>query len=288
MIIGAQTRLGQRVRGGSRLVSMIFVVGMTAANATRADSNECCPQPPRHLTASAAISGDFKSSEQLTKLEPSGIAIQFAEHVPPSPQPYWPWWVGALALGLIAPTFWRVTGAPFGVSGSWDKLAHCRREHTRSLQEAQVRTASPDRIADAVMAETLAEFGPEAINSVAVDPTTSAPVVAQQPRLPLLAHLVFIAMIALGGVFAAMASDRFHLSFDLGPVHRRLFGDGIVMWIVLFMGGVITGFGARLGGGCTSGHGLTGLSCLQFGSIVSTACFFGTAIAVSFALEALR
>ena len=51
--------------------------------------------------------------------------------------------------------------------------------------------------------------------------------------------------------------------------------------------GVLIGFGAKTAGGCTSGNGLTGTSMLSRAALVATATFFGTAIVVSFVIEAL-
>ena len=56
---------------------------------------------------------------------------------------------------------------------------------------------------------------------------------------------------------------------------------------VLLGAGVLIGFGAKTAGGCTSGNGLSGNAILSPASLVATATFFGTAIAVSFAIEAL-
>jgi len=42
---------------------------------------------------------------------------------------------------------------------------------------------------------------------------------------------------------------------------------------MLIAGGLITGFGARLGGGCTSGHGVCGLGRLSARSLVATCVF---------------
>jgi uncharacterized membrane protein YedE/YeeE len=42
-----------------------------------------------------------------------------------------------------------------------------------------------------------------------------------------------------------------------------------------------------MAGGCTSGHGLCGVSRFQPGSLLTTAAFFGAAVALSFALEAV-
>ena len=56
---------------------------------------------------------------------------------------------------------------------------------------------------------------------------------------------------------------------------------------VLFVGGLLMGFGARWAGGCTSGHGLCGVASRSAGSLVATVCFFGTAVALTLAVHAL-
>ena len=54
-----------------------------------------------------------------------------------------------------------------------------------------------------------------------------------------------------------------------GPVTTRF----PVSVPVLVIGGLIAGFGTRLGSGCTSGHGVCGLSRLSLRSIAATAGF---------------
>lgn len=49
-----------------------------------------------------------------------------------------------------------------------------------------------------------------------------------------------------------------------------------VPWWLLLGGGFLTGFGARLGDGCTSGHGICGLGSLQWPSLVAVLTFMGT------------
>jgi uncharacterized protein len=56
---------------------------------------------------------------------------------------------------------------------------------------------------------------------------------------------------------------------------------------LLVVSGALIGYGARLAGGCTSGNGLSGNAILSPAALVATATFFGTAIAVSFVIEAL-
>src|SRR3954449_943601 len=61
-------------------------------------------------------------------------------------------------------------------------------------------------------------------------------------------------------------------------------------WVVgpiLFVAGILIGFGAKSAGGCTSGNGLSGVSMNSVAAIAATATFFATAIAVSFVIEAL-
>ena len=48
--------------------------------------------------------------------------------------------------------------------------------------------------------------------------------------------------------------------------------------ILLIISGLLVGYGTRLGGGCTSGHGVCGISRLSPRSIVATLIFMTTAI----------
>lgn len=46
---------------------------------------------------------------------------------------------------------------------------------------------------------------------------------------------------------------------------------------LLLVGGFLVGYGARLGNGCTSGHGVCGLGSLQWPSLLAVLTFMGTA-----------
>jgi len=48
------------------------------------------------------------------------------------------------------------------------------------------------------------------------------------------------------------------------------------MWMVV-LGGLLVGFGSRLGSGCTSGHGVCGLGRLSSRSLVSVLVFMSSA-----------
>jgi uncharacterized protein len=53
-------------------------------------------------------------------------------------------------------------------------------------------------------------------------------------------------------------------------------------WPVMLIAGVLVGFGTRMGGGCTSGHGVCGIARLSKRSIVATLVFMGAGIATVF------
>lgn len=52
----------------------------------------------------------------------------------------------------------------------------------------------------------------------------------------------------------------------------------------LFIGGLLIGFGTRYAGGCTSGHSITGISNLNWPSLVATIFFFVGGLAVTWGL----
>ena len=49
----------------------------------------------------------------------------------------------------------------------------------------------------------------------------------------------------------------------------------------LLVGGFLIGFGARLGNGCTAGHGICGMASLQLPSLLAVVVFLSTAILVA-------
>ncbi len=69
----------------------------------------------------------------------------------------------------------------------------------------------------------------------------------------------------------------------------RLFGEVQVSFptslLPLIAGGLLVGFGTRLGSGCTSGHGVCGLSRLSPRSMVATALFMASGFATVAAMR---
>ena len=94
-----------------------------------------------------------------------------------------------------------------------------------------------------------------------------------------------------GGLLAPGTSDRgWRLAFIAGlilaPLSASLAGFALTepqmpaSWAVIVAAGLLVGFGSRLGGGCTSGHGICGVARLSPRSAVATAVFMGVAIVV--------
>ena len=72
----------------------------------------------------------------------------------------------------------------------------------------------------------------------------------------------------------------------------KLYGNGVPLrtqvpvW-QLVVGGFFVGYGARLGNGCTSGHGICGLGSLQLPSLGAVLTFMGTAFLTANLMGAL-
>jgi len=80
-------------------------------------------------------------------------------------------------------------------------------------------------------------------------------------------RLAFVAGLAVAPLFSGLALDeRPAIAFPL---------EG---W-PLVLGGLLVGFGTRLGSGCTSGHGVCGLARLSWRSLAATATFMAAGFA---------
>ena len=79
----------------------------------------------------------------------------------------------------------------------------------------------------------------------------------------------------LMGAFAASMADKSFKLEKVPPIWSHRFGDKISTraWGAFF-GGIVTIFGARLAGGCPSGHGLSGLMQMSLSGFVAMAGFF--------------
>lgn len=91
-------------------------------------------------------------------------------------------------------------------------------------------------------------------------------------------RLPFTGGLVLGGLLSAVLGGGWAPTWDLG-----MFDDAIgwgpagkVAW--MFAGGLFIGFGTRLAGGCTSGHGIFGVSRFERASLVTTLAFMGAGL----------
>ena len=55
--------------------------------------------------------------------------------------------------------------------------------------------------------------------------------------------------------------------------------------VLIIIGGLLVGLGTRMGGGCTSGHGICGISRFSIRSIVATITFILTGMLTVFILQ---
>lgn len=95
-------------------------------------------------------------------------------------------------------------------------------------------------------------------------------------------RLWFIVGIILGGFTSAMMahSGEFHPSFDMGGGYDAILpADLSLRMLVLFGGGMTMGIGARIAGGCTSGHVISGIPMLNGSSMLAGMLFFVGGIA---------
>lgn len=111
-----------------------------------------------------------------------------------------------------------------------------------------------------------------------------------------LGRVAGISGIAGGLLFGAAAGDRgWRLAFVAGLMAAPLFvfllrgdagiGAAQVSWPWMAAAGLLVGFGTRLGGGCTSGHGVCGIARLSPRSMLATAVFMASGIGTVFVVR---
>jgi uncharacterized membrane protein YedE/YeeE len=135
-------------------------------------------------------------------------------------QEEWSPYVGGIVIGLVS-WFAFLTVKPLGASTTF------------------VRTAG--------MIEKL--FAPERVKSLPY-------FIKEVPKIDW--QWMLVVGIMIGSFVAAKLSGRFRWQF-VPPMWEKRFGPNRVRrWIVAFVGGIIAIVGARMAGGCPTGHGLSG------------------------------
>lgn len=85
---------------------------------------------------------------------------------------------------------------------------------------------------------------------------------------------LFILGLLLTPLLWSLFSELPSMQFDAG-------------WLALLVAGALVGIGTRYGSGCTSGHGVCGISRLSLRSLVATAAFMAAGFATVFVLRHL-
>ena len=204
---------------------------------------------------------------------------------------YWPWWLGALGLGGVSILYLLLIGRLLGVSGSWAKVVAWK-ENREQQKAAESLVEDAEAMENAFMAETLAEFGEDAIKELQAEKGSdtegkAADIGELESATPWTAHLVFLLSMFLGAFLVAWFNGQFELRLDLSDTHSRIFGSLWEVWLALLIGGMMVGFGTQMAGGCTSGHGLSGCARLLPASLLATAVFMASAIFLSLLMEVM-
>jgi uncharacterized protein len=166
----------------------------------------------------------------------------------------WPWYVGGVLIGLMVPALLIAGNKSFGVSASLrDICAACMPfkipflDYDWKKESWNLFFAAGIIIGGFIAGYLLADPLPQQISSHTVN------------------------ALAQNGV-----------DFNKGFVPKDIFNwsylGTLPGFIILIIGGFLVGFGTRYAGGCTSGHGIMGLSTLQWPSLIAVASFFAGGI----------
>jgi len=202
---------------------------------------------------------------------------------------YWPWWLGGLALGGVTVAFALVMRVPLGASSSWDRVANWTVDREMQAEEEAFANADARQQRLAMAQATIAQFGDDLTDGMRAEILREAEAgdggAGARARTPVSAHVVFLLTTLLGALLAAVSEGNFAIRWDLGEEFAGIFGSGPWVPALLVLGGFLIGFGTRMSGGCTSGHGLSGCSRFQPASLLGTAAFFGAAVFVSLVMD---
>jgi len=199
---------------------------------------------------------------------------------------HWPWWIGALALTAFPLLHWLLLRRGLAVSGRFSALVDRLRFGPDDVGEGELDQAA---LLEALRAQTLEAFGEEALEEEADEAPFEGPeIVPMRGPQRVADHVLFLGGLALGGFVSAAIAGSFELvaglrGEDFGALAEAL---PVPTPLLLLVGGACVGFGTRMAAGCTSGHGLCGVSRLQPGSLLATAAFFSAGVATSLLLGA--
>ena len=96
--------------------------------------------------------------------------------------------------------------------------------------------------------------------------------------------VLFLVCIMIGAFVSAIVSGTFKIELVPDVWKQEMGGSVWKRFVYAFLGGVIIMYGARLAGGCTSGHGISGGLQLAVSSWLFLAVMFATGLIASFLL----
>ncbi len=163
----------------------------------------------------------------------------------------WPWYVAGPLIGLMVPALLILGNKAFGISSSLKHLcAACLPTNNVKFFDYDWKTESWNLILafGIVLGALVAGFFLQNPNPVQISDST----------------ITELNAMGVKNYSGLAPSDIFNFSALL-----TLRG-----FILMVVGGFMVGFGTRYAGGCTSGHTISGLSNLQWPSLVSSICFF--------------
>lgn len=158
------------------------------------------------------------------------------------------------------PTSWRpyVTGALVGLLATASVLIS-----TQTLDKAKYLGASTSFVRSAGLVE----------QTVAADHVTEN-AYFQAKKVKVDWQLMLLLGVLIGS-FAASRIDGSFKSESVPSIWKEQFGNIVsVRALGAFFGGIIAMFGARMAGGCPSGHGLSGLMQMSISGFISMTAFF--------------
>lgn len=194
--------------------------------------------------------------------------------------------MAGLALGGLAVAQWLIERRTLGVSGFVQRTLQVFLRPELARQESRVIHADPDALRAALLDATADEVDRDPRERTPPPPPERAEARHLPQRIVTTrAALLYVAAIVFGATIASLQRGAWSITTSLGPKFEALWGDGALAVAALFGGGILVGIGTRMAGGCTSGHGLSGCSRFQIGSLVSTATFMAAAVATTFLLR---
>lgn len=185
----------------------------------------------------------------------------------------WPGWLAGAAISALVVTLLLVRNRQLSVSFCYGYITDRVTDWSESLSRPRAATSTATGSGPAFPMPSAASL--KLPKGVVMEPDWSA---------------WFLGGIFMGGLVSGLLSRwisgapldlsfayaGFDALWNLGPLAKAG---------VLFVGGLLVGFGTRMAGGCTSGHAIVGAPALQKASLIAMCTFLGTGIAVAWALH---